>query len=137
VARLERKLISVVQSKDAFMSNSWSNDQMTLRKLATTASTTALLCVAALCVSSSSAGARTVCNNNGDCWHESTQYDYPASLGFRFYGDDYRTTHHDHERTGDTNHDQTNAADRDHNYYNWRDNHDGRGYYQNGIWVTF
>ena len=118
------------------MSNSWSKNQMTLRKLATTASIAAILGVAAVAVGTSAAGARTVCNNNGDCWHESTQYDYPMALGFKFYGDDYRTTHHDHERVSDTDRDHVNT-DRDHDYYNWRENHDGRGYYQNGVWVTF
>jgi len=102
---------------------------MTLNKLLTTGAVAALLGVAALAATTTAASARTVCNSEGDCWHESTQYDYPTALGFKFYGDDYRTTHHDLERAGDGDH------NRDH--YTWRDNHDGRGYYRQGLWVTF
>jgi hypothetical protein len=92
-----------------------------IRKLLTTSAIAALVGVGALAATSSAASARTVCNRDGDCWHESTQYDYPATLGVKFYGDDYRATHSDH--------------DRDH--YNWRENHDGRGYYRQGVWVAF
>lgn len=100
-----------------------------IRKLLTTGAVAALVGASAFAATTSAAGARTVCNTDGDCWHESTQYDYPATLGVRFYGDDYRTTHHDHERLNDNDH------DRDH--YSWRGDHDGRGYYRQGVWVTF
>jgi hypothetical protein len=102
---------------------------MKIRKLVTTSAIAALLGIGAIAVSATTASARTVCNNDGDCWHESTQYEYPTTLGFRFFGDDYRATHHDHERAND--------ADRNHDHYSWRENHDGRGYYRNGVWVTF
>jgi hypothetical protein len=70
-----------------------------------------------------------VCNSDGDCWHESTQYEYPTTLGARFYGDDYRTAHHELERAND--------MDRAKDHYTWRENHDGRGYYRQGLWVAF
>ena len=101
----------------------------TIRKLLTTGAIAALVGVGGLAATSSAASARTVCNSDGDCWHESTQYDYPATLGVRFYGDDYRTTHHDLERVNDSDHTQ--------DHYSWRDNHDGRGYYRQGVWVSF
>ncbi|MEI9993338.1 MAG: hypothetical protein WDM91_01990 [Rhizomicrobium sp.] len=91
---------------------------MTIRKLMTTGAVAAVLGLTALAVSSTGAEARTVCNRFGDCWHEAgTGYNYPATLGVRFYGDDWRV----HHRNG----------------YHWRDRHDGRGYWRNGIWVTF
>jgi len=90
---------------------------MTIRKLMTTGAVAALLGFGALAATSTSADARTVCNRFGDCWHEDGNYRYPHSLGVRFYGDDWR----DHHRAG----------------YRWRDHRDGRGYWRNGIWVTF
>jgi hypothetical protein len=92
-----------------------------IRNLLTTGAIAALVGVGALAATSSAASARTVCNSDGDCWHESSQYTYPSTVGAHYYGDDYRTTHPD----SDTNH------------YTWRDNHDGRGYYRQGVWVTF
>lgn len=100
-----------------------------VRNFLTTGAVAALIGAGALAATSSAASARTVCNTDGDCWHESTQYDYPASAGVRYYGDDYRTTHHDLERAND--------SDRAPDHYTWRDNHDGRGYYRQGLWVTF
>jgi hypothetical protein len=101
----------------------------TFRKLLTTGAIAAVVGVGALAVTSSAASARTVCNTDGDCWHESTQYEYPTTSGVRFYGDDYRTAHKDWERTNDSDH----AA----NHYSWRADHEGRGYYRQGLWVTF
>ena len=102
----------------------------TFRKLLTTSAIAALVGVGALAMTTSAAGARTVCNTDGDCWHEgSTQYEYPATLGMHYYGDDYRTVHHDWERTDN--------SDRAPNHYSWRSDHDGRGYYRQGVWVTF
>jgi hypothetical protein len=99
---------------------------MTIRKLMTTGAVAALLGIGALAVSSTAADARTVCNRYGDCWHVDNTYRYPRSLGVRFYGDDWRNRHH---------------WDRDdwrwhHHNYHWRHDHDGRGYWRNGIWIT-
>ena len=100
---------------------------MTIRKLMTTGAVAALLGIGAIAATSTAAEARTVCNRYGDCWHESNRYDYPARLGVRFYGDDWRDRHH---------------WDRDdwrwrHRHYYWREHHEGRGYWRNGIWITF
>ena len=100
-----------------------------LRKCLTTGAIAALVGVGALAATSTAASARTVCNSDGDCWHESTQYEYPTTLGARFYGDDYRTAHHELERAND--------MDRAKDHYTWRENHDGRGYYRQGLWVAF
>jgi len=100
-----------------------------LRKVLTTGAIAALVGVGALAATSTAASARTVCNSDGDCWHESTQYEYPTTLGVRFYGDDYRTAHHELERAND--------MDRAKDHYTWRENHDGRGYYRQGVWVAF
>lgn len=93
------------------------------RKLMTTGAVAAMLGIGALAATTTAAEARTVCNREGDCWQETTRYDYPATLGVRFYNDNWR------HRTW---------HDRDHySRYHWRGNHDGRGYYRNGLWVTF
>jgi len=44
-------------------------------------------------------------------------YDYPASLGIVFHGDDWRWRHrHD---------------------YHWRSDRYDHGYYRNGVWIAF
>ncbi len=100
---------------------------MTIRKLMTTGAVAALLGIGALAATSTAADARTVCNRSGDCWHEDNNYRYPARLGVTFYSDDWRDRHH---------------FDGDdwrwrHRHYHWREHHDGRGYWRNGLWVTF
>lgn len=87
---------------------------MTLRTLITTGAVAALIGIAA---GTTTAEARTVCNRWGDCWHERDTYRYPATLGVHFYGDDWRWRHR-HE-------------------YHWRHDHDGRGYWRNGVWISF
>ena len=90
---------------------------MIIRKLLTGGAIAALVSISALAATSTAASARTVCNRDGDCWHESDRYQYPATFGVRFHNDRWHRDHHDH--------------------YHWRDNHDGRGYYRQGVWVTF
>ncbi len=89
----------------------------TIRKLLTGGAIAALVGISALAATSTAASARTVCNRDGDCWHESDRYQYPATFGVRFHNDRWHRDHHD----------------RNH----WRDNHEGRGYYRQGLWVTF
>ncbi|MEI9992186.1 MAG: hypothetical protein WDM86_19375 [Rhizomicrobium sp.] len=90
---------------------------MTIRKLMTTGAVAAVLGIGALAATTTTADARTASNRFGDCWHVTDRYDYPATLGVRFYGDDWRY----HHRYG----------------YRWRGDHRGRGYWRNGLWVTF
>ena len=90
---------------------------MTIHKLMTTGAVAALLGIGALAATSTAAEARIACNRFGDCWHVNDRYDYPPQLGVRFYSDDWRW----HHRHG----------------YHWRNDHDGRGYWRNGVWITF
>lgn len=88
-----------------------------VRKLLTTGAVAALLGTGALIASAGAADARVVCNRWGDCWHVRSSYHYPPAVGVRFYGDDwYRHHRHDHH---------------------WRAYHHGRGYWRDGIWITF
>ncbi len=72
----------------------------------------------ALGLSATSASAEVVCNRDGDCWHVKTRYDYRPDLGLKVHPDSWRW------------------ADRDQQRYRWRE-HDGRGYWRNGVWVQF
>jgi hypothetical protein len=94
-----------------------------IRKLMTSGAVAALVGVGALAATSTGASAYTVCNRFGDCWHASDRFNYPPRIGVRFYGDGWRERHHWHH-------------DRWHNYH-WRGDHDGRGYWRNGVWITF
>ncbi len=78
-----------------------------------------VIAAGALLASTSSASAETACNRYGDCWHVDHRDHYPNTLGVRFYSDDwYRHHDWDHDRR-----------------LHWRANHDGRGYWRNGIWI--
>jgi hypothetical protein len=74
---------------------------------------------------SPAASAHVVCNSQGDCWSTHQRYQYPSTLGIRFYNNRYRSDRYRHRHW----HDQRT----------WRDeNHDSdRGYYNNGAWITF
>jgi hypothetical protein len=64
------------------------------------------------------ASARIVCNAEGDCWHVDNRVTYPHVV-LRSHPDDwYFHQHWD--------------SDREHH---WRDYHEGRGYYEHGVWV--
>jgi hypothetical protein len=65
----------------------------------------------------SSASAAVVCNQWHECWHTGDAYTYPPGFGIVVHGDDWRA-HHMHG-------------------WRWRDDHDGRGYWRNGVWITF
>ena len=71
-----------------------------------------------LALSVTSASAAIVCNGDGDCWHAKQKYDYRPEFGLHIYGDDWRW------------------ADADHDRYRWRE-HDGRGYWNKGVWIEF
>jgi hypothetical protein len=66
-----------------------------------------------------SASAYIACNREGDCWHTEQRYSRPG-VRFDYHPDDY----YFHQRWDDRRH--------------WRgDYHAGRGYYRNGIWLSF
>ncbi len=89
---------------------------MTIRKLMTTGAVAAVLGICALAATTTVAEARIACSRFGDCWQVRDRYDYPSTLGVRYYGDNWRWRNRG---------------------YHWRGYHDGRGYWRNGIWVTF
>ncbi|MEP6829422.1 MAG: hypothetical protein ABI963_03715 [Rhizomicrobium sp.] len=93
---------------------------ISMKRILISASVAALMGVGAL-ASAGSASAEVVCNNAGDCWHTDKHYRYDSNLGVQRHRDDW----YFHQRWND---------DRDHHY---RDYHEGRGGYRNGIWFSF
>lgn len=74
---------------------------------------------AGFAVAAGPASAYVACNKEGDCWHTDARVRVPG-VTFSFHPDDwYFHQHWDNDR------------DR-----HWRDYHEGRGYYRNGVWVT-
>lgn len=65
------------------------------------------------------ASAYVVCNSDGDCWHTDRRWGYPGA-GYVWHPDDWYFH-------------RTWSGDRDH----WRDYREGRGYWRNGVWITF
>jgi len=72
-----------------------------------------------------SASAHVVCNRNGDCWSTHQRYQYPSTIGIRFYNHRYMNSRYRHRHW----HDQRTWRDEDHGAE--------RGYYNNGAWITF
>lgn len=82
----------------------------------------AAIAAGAITATMSSASAYVVCNRDGDCWHTDTRFRAPdPALRFTYHNDDW----YFHRRWDN---------DRD---YRYRDYHEGRGYYRNGLWVQF
>ena len=75
-----------------------------------------LLSVGALGLSFSSASARIVCNDEGDCWHTHTEYTYPPAVRLEVHPDDWKW--------------------KETEKHAWRE-HEGRGYWHSGAWVGF
>ena len=78
--------------------------------------TAAVFAAAALGFTISTASAAVVCNADGACWHAKRAYAYPATAGIVVHPNGWRW----------------GARER----FNWRE-HPGRGYWRNGVWVTF
>lgn len=78
--------------------------------------TAALIGAGALAITATSASAYVVCNDDGVCWHAHERYTYPAGFGVVVHGDNWHWGNRHHHR--------------------WHE-HDGRGYWHNGLWVTF
>ena len=81
-----------------------------------TAGLAALVGLGGLSFAASTASAAIVCNAAGDCWHVKDKYDYPPAAQLHVYGDDWKW-----------------GADQ---HYKWRE-HEGRGYWKGGVWITF
>ena len=77
--------------------------------------------MATLVVGATAASADIACNREGDCWHTDTRYNPPGVSRFDYHPDDWYFHRHW-------------QAEREHH---WRDYHEGRGYWRNGVWVTF
>lgn len=75
----------------------------------------AIVGVGAIVATAGSASAYVACNGHGDCWHTRDRYDYRPAWGVRIHDDNWRWHGH---------------------HYRWRE-HEGRGYWRNGVWITF
>ena len=71
---------------------------------------------ALLALSSLTASARIVCNDDGDCWHVERDYVYPPSVRLSIHPDNW------HWKDGE--------------HYAWKE-HSGRGYWCGGKWREF
>ena len=78
------------------------------------------------------ASAYVVCNDEGDCWHVHQRYHH-SGVHFVYHDDDWYF-HHNWNHDWDREHDYDYDADRQ---YRWREYHEGRGYWRNGVWITF
>lgn len=81
----------------------------------------ALLGLGIMAVSAGTASADVVCNREGDCWHVDHRYHYGPDVRVVVHPDNWyfhRDWDHDHD-------------------YHWRGHHEGRGYWRDGVWVTF
>jgi hypothetical protein len=87
-----------------------------MKKLMLQAAAAAILAAGALAVTTTAASAEVVCNNEGECWHTQEHYTYQPSFGVVVHPNEWKW--------------------RDEDHYRWRE-HEGRGYWRNGIWLTF
>jgi len=90
---------------------------MTFKKLLATAAVASALSAPALAVTATSASAYVVCSSAGECWHTDHRYKYDRNLRVQYHRDDWYFHNdwaHDNNR-------------------HWRDHHDGRGFYRNGV----
>ena len=79
----------------------------------------AFLGLAALAATATTASAYIACNHEGgDCWHTDKRVRAPG-VTFDYHPDDWYF------------HQTWTGSDR-----HYRDYHEGRGYYKNGIWIT-
>jgi hypothetical protein len=76
----------------------------------------AALSIGSLAISTLSASAAIVCNREGECWHVRGRYEARPEFGL--------TVHENNWRWG--------AGDK----YKWHE-HEGRGYWRNGVWIRF
>lgn len=75
-------------------------------------------CASALAFTATTASAEVVCNEDGDCWRTKSKYEYKPEFKVKVYPDNWKW------------------ADAEEKKYRWRE-HDGRGYWRQGIWIDF
>ena len=86
-----------------------------MKKLGTTIFAT-VIGLASWRSTSTGASARVVCNEEGDCWHVKTDYQYRPEFHVTVHPDDWRW------KEGEN--------------YRWHE-HEGRGYWHGGTWSDF
>jgi hypothetical protein len=84
-----------------------------------TAAVAMLIGTGTLVGTAGTASAYIVCNTTKDCWHTDQRAEYPAKLKAQVHPDDWYFH-------------QTWSGQTDRNF---RDYHEGNGYYLNGIWI--
>jgi hypothetical protein len=72
----------------------------------------------AVALTSTSASAAIVCNEEGDCWRVKDRYEYPPEVRLRVYEDDWAWPEAEKHK------------------YKWREGR-GRGYWRKGVWIEF
>ena len=76
----------------------------------------AALVFGGVAVTAGAASAAIVCNGANECWHAKRHYHYRPEFGLTVHPDNWAWGPNDH--------------------YKWRE-HRGRGYWRNGVWITF
>lgn len=76
----------------------------------------ALLGLGALALTGTNPASAAIVCNGDSCWHTHTVYHYPPTAGVVVHSDHWSWGPHDH--------------------YAWHE-HEGRGYWRGGVWVTF
>lgn len=72
--------------------------------------------VVGLTALATSASAAVVCNREGECWHVRGHYTYRPEFGIVVHPNNWRWGEHEK--------------------FVWRE-HEGRGYWRNGVWIRF
>ena len=91
-----------------------------MKNTLTAAAVAAAVSLSALALTTGSAAAYIVCNDEGDCWRSPVRYTYPG-IHVVFHPDSWYA-HRDWVN--------------DHTY-RWRGDGAGRGYWRGGVWITF
>ena len=86
-----------------------------MKKILLSTAVAAVMGAGALALSTAPASAYVACNRAGDCWHVNERYNYRPGFGVVIHDDNWRWRGR---------------------HYRWRE-HEGRGYWRNGLWVTF
>jgi hypothetical protein len=76
----------------------------------------ALMSVGAVTLISTNASAAIVCNEEGDCWHTQTEYQYKPEYGVTVHQNDWKWKEGEKRQ--------------------WRE-HEGQGYWHGGSWMPF
>lgn len=86
-----------------------------MKKLLVSAALSAVVGTGAMVAMTAPASAYIVCNRAHECWHTTDRYRYRPGWGVVVHPDNWRWRG---------------------NGWRWHE-HDGRGYWRNGVWITF